>query len=840
MSSRTTLRRFQRDAINEGAAPLRECLELVRQARLKGMPEECAELARQLQGGLLINAPTGIGKTLIAGGIAQDLSVGRKVVWMWFAPFTGIVEQTIAVVGREFPGLRPMRPALERNPGQLRTGDVFVTTWAGVASRKKEARQIRREREDMPSLDRLLECARDLDFEVGAVIDEAHHAFRPGTAAFDFCRKVLRPTVSIMVTATPREAEIKNLTEALGVKKHSTIAVSREQGVEDHLLKRGVKAALFRARPSASETVDFKRLALREAVNEHRTVKDALEKAGIEVSPLLLVQAGEEKNSPQKAKRTLEEFGMPSDGIRIHTADEPDEEFLRIAEDESAEALIFKMAAATGFDAPRAFVLASLRRIQDANFGVQIVGRIMRKHRAHQDACRKGKKPPEYLDYGYVFLADHESQKGLIQAAALINTTLNAINTLTNNASVVYVGDNPEIQDVTKGASIFSQLRGADLKADDGESEDSPEDSPEERPLPSGEQEPLPIDETGDRPVAPDTPQGKKRILPDGRDVEVYDSEPPPPMLRADLHPPKRLLCSEFNAEKGETVTRDVVDRFMLDDPFMSLANKRMEEVCIETMDIFASVPLERRVIQADLALSELDRMAQSRLAFEADAFGYLQLREFKRLFMARLRGLATQEGWIVDDKFIREWMMKILALRPKALRRAISQVVGANVISKDAEDLPRQLDAVGPLSQSSLNIYGVYPPKMNSWEENFAQMLDADTKGIVRWWHRNPARKSWSAKVLVPGFGEYFPDFAVGVNGRAAGDGILLVETKREINDKEGRAAAKTRTKHPRYGRVMMLWLDKDSGEWHLVEPANGEGNKTIPGFHLGMMRGY
>ena len=838
MTEKTMLRKFQDDAVRKGVAPLRECLNIIRQARHFTNPEAQVNVARESQGGLLINAPTGIGKTLIAGSIAQELSADYKVVWMWFAPFSGIVDQTVQVIRREFPVLTAMNPAIERNPDMLQSGNVYVSTWAGVASRRQEALRMRQESEAIPSIDRLLEYARTQGFEVGAVIDEAHHSFRPGTAAFQFCRDVLQPTVSIMVTATPRKREIDELTSALGIKKLSEINISRETGVDNHLLKRGVKAVLFRAPPSSAETVDFKRLALREAVREHRAIQSALEKAKIEISPLLMVQADEEKDSPTKAKKILEELEISSDVIRVHTADEPDENFLRIAEDESAEVLIFKMAAATGFDAPRAFVLASLRRSRDENFGVQIIGRIMRKHRAHQDAHKRGKKPPKYLDYGYVFLADHQSQGGLLQAADRINAVRDQITTLTGNIGVVFVGDKPEVRDMTQATSIFSQLESVDLvEVDDEYSAETSEkvDRSESTEQPLLMENP-PDSEKGKMPE----PLPCKGTMEDGREVEIWDSEIPHP-LRTELHLPKRLQCSYFNPDKAVMVTRDVVDRIMLANAdIVALANKEMETVCMETLDLFQRFPPLTQNIQADIALAELKRLAQSKLSYEMDTYGHLHEREFKRLFMDRLRRLAERNGWNVDDEFIRKWMIKILACQPKSLRRAMSHVIAENIIAMDADDLPTELIADRRLTPSARNIYGVYPPGMNTWEKGFAEMMDADTDGIVRWWHRNPVKRPWSANAFVPGFGEYFPDFVVGVDGRA-GDGILLVETKRDINDERGEAAAKTRTKHPRYGRIMMLWLDQDSKKWHLVEPnENGDNNKTTPDFHLRMMRGY
>ena len=47
---------------------------------------------------------------------------------------------------------------------------------------------------------------------------------------------------------------------------------------------------------------------------------------------------------------------------------------------------IFKQSAGTGFDAPRAFVLASTKCVNDPDFAMQFVGRVMRVHQALRSA----------------------------------------------------------------------------------------------------------------------------------------------------------------------------------------------------------------------------------------------------------------------------------------------------------------------------------------------------------------------------------------------------------------------------------------------------------------------
>jgi hypothetical protein len=123
---------------------------------------------------------------------------------------------------------------------------------------------------------------------------------------------------------------------------------------------------------------------------------------------------------------------------------------LAVALDESKEVLIFKMAVALGFDAPRAFTLVSMRGAKDTDFGVQVVGRIMRVHRRLQ-----GREVPELLRYGYVFLADAENQTGLTGAAEKINAIRTGLSEICPYTMVVNIAGQHEVQVVQNGQSSF-------------------------------------------------------------------------------------------------------------------------------------------------------------------------------------------------------------------------------------------------------------------------------------------------------------------------------------------------------------------------------------------------
>jgi len=128
---------------------------------------------------------------------------------------------------------------------------------------------------------------------------------------------------------------------------------------------------------------------------------------------------------------------------------------------------------------------------------------------------------------------------------------------------------------------------------------------------------------------------------------------------------------------------------------------------------------------------------------------------------------------------------------------------------------LPRFIEAPDCIARSRLNVYGVIPQDLNDTERRFAQMLDADTGGLLAWWHRNEPRKPWSVGIVLPGGGRYFPDFIVGLNGRHYGDGVLLVEIKggHIVNYED--TLEKIDAEHKHYGKPLMLTAQDDGRFW-------------------------
>lgn len=802
---------FQKDAINNAVLVLSDCLENINRLNVKS--EAYFGKRRQLitrKGSLLFEAPTGTGKTLMAGHTIKSLSQKHKVLWFWFAPYKGLIEQAKKSIRTDFPTLRSRLLSSERHIEDLSSGDVFVTTWASVAVSNKETRKIRKPSETMPSIDGLISYARAQGFKIGVVIDEAHHTFRKETMAHNFYKSVLDPELTILVTATPRDKDVKEFIQANNIEHLNRISISRQQGIKAGLIKKGVKVAVFKSQTNINSLIDFRKTALKCGIEAHNEIKSKLKSHDLTVTPLLLIQADSNSGSIDDIKRWLSDFGMPERKVRVHTSDEPDPHLMSIAYDEKVEVLIFKMAVATGFDVPRAFTLVSMRTNRDTDFGTQIVGRIMRVDKRIQFI----KNLPESLYYGYVFLSDKESQSGLTTAAQRINSIKDELAPLTPKIDVIAIDDNLNFVNddqltffspVSESGDLTEEHRDQDNtfpgKQLSFSSLENPDINDDELPLFSQKI----LDELE---LSQEVSQESK--YKDNR-VNIYE-------VRTELEVPKRFKKAVVSLDTT-SVLRDIVNRFKIDEKLLAITQQSATKILMEQVEIFEGKKDRPKEIQATLAQREIDKLAQKSL-FDSDKDGMVDVRSLHKELEKRLYKEFENHGWeqMMNEVSVREGLHKILALKPKALQEAVQEALALHLELEEADILPNRIYSEIELDPSRFNIYGIYPEDLNRWERAFVEELDNDLTGVVKWWHRNPPRKPYSVSIPIPGQPNFYPDFIVGIEGRNRGKGILLVEIKNYINDEKRNAQSKVQAVHPEYQKVLMFYWEKEE-KWMTVE---------------------
>lgn len=797
--SMKTLRDFQTQAVGSGVDLFLAAKELLDAC---GTNAAGREAAINHNGYLLIEAPTGAGKTLMAGTMVEKFSHAERVVWFWFAPFKGVVGQTAAFLREQFHGVRLRELADDRATDMSRQGDVFVTTWQTVATRVKDKRNVRKEGETNPSIDTLVQQLRTQGFRIGVVVDEAHHGFSEGTQAAKFFKEVLQPEYTVLITATPDDSDVKAFEKAMNIAELHRIRVSREAAMESGLIKKGVKCAAYFVAEEQRSLVDLEGTALRDGVAAHRQLKQTLADMKVPLVPLLLVQVHSEEKSVEKAKARLIRMGFTEDQIAVHTAEEPDADLLALANEERREVLIFKMAVALGFDAPRAFTLVSMRASRDPEFGVQLVGRILRVHRLLQGKAQANKLP-EALNYGYVFLAAPESQTGIDIAGQKIN----AIQTEYAKASTATVAlrFGEGITGVSK-VDASGQIEFFGLEA-----ETTGLGLREEPPMIEGPLlefvPPTSFDfgkffGTSDAPDDGDAPdKGPKKVA---GPVKLHRYA-----LRADV--PRQFKTQE--PADNEVTEEECARHFIISTRDLLEAMKNKVPVEKRTLDVFAQTIQQEFDFKAELSADEAARRANKVLCKD----GTMDPRELSHALRGKLAEEMRAQGMendALDPAKVRHFLNVILATHEDLLTEAKKKAIAAHMEIQVAEELPHEITSTEPLQKSPRNLYSVMPQGLNGWERDFAELLDHDPHKLVKWWHRNPSDKPWSVNVLMPNGRGFFPDFIIGLEGRATEDGALLADPKDRFET--SREAPKVLAEHQTYGRVMIL--AKDGVRWMTI----------------------
>jgi len=770
-------------------------------------PEEMKKITAHT-GTILLEAPTGSGKTLMAAHLLEEFSRRENVVWFWFAPFKGVTGQTVSFLKEQCGGLRTRDLSQDRQVTGSRRGDVFVTTWQTVAVKVADRRNARKDSEQAPGTDTLVARLREMGFRIGVVVDEAHHSFQGQGQAAAFYNEVLAPEYTVLITATPDDKDIEKWKKSCGVAEVQRISVSRADAVDAGLVKAAVRCISFIPDPASEGLVDMELTCLRCATGVHADIKAQLKTAGISLAPLMLVQVdSKRKDSVAKAKERLMQLGWTEDKIAVHTAEEPDAGLLALANDEQREVLIFKMAVALGFDAPRAFTLVSMRAAKDEDFGVQLLGRILRVHRRLH-----GKSVPEALRYGYVLLANPDAQTGLEAAGQRMNALKTELAKTAPTVGVVAVAGKSGVQILGPGGQSWMFPPDEAWKPLAGspgittpQTSGGKDGGGGQGELPFG-LEPetttaaVPGATGGPSLIAAITGTGPEAPLATGK--VVYKLRPDVP----------RRFKSVMLPPAIEELEEECAKFFMVDAAAILSGMVSKVQVQKRTLEVFTG-QMTLDFEQADLSRGEVARRAQD-LLFDNDNF---DPRELRRHLLIRLKQSLEDQGLaaLAKPEEAAHVLNAIILHKPGLLKEAQKKAIAAHATLEETEALPEEIPFDEPVMQSPRNIYHIYPPGMNNWEREFAQALDAVPGSLVRWWHRNEVKRPWSVSLVLPEGGRFFPDFIISIDGRKRDDGILLADPKAMWEQSEQHG--KVLTEHPAYGKALIITKAGNYG-WHSI----------------------
>jgi type III restriction enzyme len=365
---------------------------------------------------VLLEAPTGSGKTVMMASYLERLieelpmrpGLSDNVAFIWFAPNTLHIQsfQSLQKLYADTSRLNCIDlSSLNANP-ILNPKDLLFVNWSSVDGMSKI---WRKENENNTNLETLIENTKANSTQIILVIDEAHLAAFTGPQAIAV-RKLIKAKIEVLVTATPKE------------RPQRAVFISRQDVVQEQMIKKSVRLNIGldpEQQNGENVHIHLLRTAFQKKLELQKLYDEEL--GPNVVNPLLLIQLPSENNSLSDEDKSIRDtlVGLLNNEYDISTnngrlaiwlSGERDTDGLEV-HNALQDVLIFKQAIAQGWDCPRAAVLVSYRPVQNVNFGIQTVGRILRMpHQKYYES--------DDLNYGYVYTNIESTRINLVPSDA--------------------------------------------------------------------------------------------------------------------------------------------------------------------------------------------------------------------------------------------------------------------------------------------------------------------------------------------------------------------------------------------------------------------------------------
>lgn len=342
---------------------------------------------------LVFKSPTGSGKTLTIAHFVKGLNhlpqwkVDKAFVWITFSDDLAMQSKDKFKEYFENNLENALLTVNDINRGRLYENDILFLNWQKVVqdnatTRKLKLRKPKDERfkkESGSYFEDVITETRKAGREIVLCVDEAH-THKATELAQDII-DLVGPKIILHITATPGDADV-----AESAKLNSFIQVDRESVVDQGLIKEKILVQTEEdLRKLKGKDLDEVLLTL--GMEKRRELAGELKKLGKDINPLMLIQLpNDDKELLAKGDKTKEEvvsLFLAEKGIKKQQIakwfDGKKENLEFIADnDNKVDFMLFKQAAGTGWDCPRACVLVMFREIKKETFYTQTVGRILR------------------------------------------------------------------------------------------------------------------------------------------------------------------------------------------------------------------------------------------------------------------------------------------------------------------------------------------------------------------------------------------------------------------------------------------------------------------------------
>lgn len=364
---------------------------------------------------LVFKSPTGSGKTFMTSAFINEMvdqpDWNNDVCWIWITFSDDLAMQSRDKFGVYFKQnlKNQLLTVQDFNSGVLKKNDVLFLNWQKLVSKKAEDRVLRRPddldlaKESGYYFEDVIEATHKEGRTIILVVDESHKNMTE--AAQKIVIDPINPKIILKVSATPKEIpSVDDIEES----KAGYVKVKQTDVVEEGLIKEKIVCQASDDIKKLGDT-DLDETLITLAMNKKLELQNQFAKLNKNVNPLVLIQLPNDDNklidAGQETKeqivlKVLHKNGVDDNHIALWFDGKKKNMDFISDNDCEVNYMLFKEAAGTGWDCPRAQVLVMFREINSPTFKTQTIGRILR--------MPEPDKKEDYVNYpelraGYLF-----------------------------------------------------------------------------------------------------------------------------------------------------------------------------------------------------------------------------------------------------------------------------------------------------------------------------------------------------------------------------------------------------------------------------------------------------
>ncbi|EJF53907.1 DNA/RNA helicase, superfamily II [Saprospira grandis DSM 2844] len=349
---------------------------------------------------LVFKSPTGSGKTFMVANFVHNLNgmpnwdYDKAFIWITFSEDLAMQSKDKFQKYFDKNLENSLLTVNDFKQGKLHKNDILFINWQKLVASKKANRLLRRPDEEAFLKEQgyyfedLIENTHKEKREFILIVDESHK--NRNTSLAQEIIDIINPKVIINVSATPKNIPgIDQIDEGIA----GYVGVKREKVVEEGLIKEKI-AVQTEEDLAKYPNKDLDELLLDLAIKRQKELKEEYKILDKDINPLVLIQLPNDdsrlKDAGQKTKEEIVLDYLQKKKIDVDRKvalwfDGKQKNMDFITHNESdIDFMLFKQAAGTGWDCPRAHILVMFREINSASFYVQTIGRILRMAEPNQ------------------------------------------------------------------------------------------------------------------------------------------------------------------------------------------------------------------------------------------------------------------------------------------------------------------------------------------------------------------------------------------------------------------------------------------------------------------------